>query len=66
MIQNERPHDGLGPPRWRRHRPARHVRTATGDRLRSVTYFTRTDYGQLSLRENLERDADAMRFIGHE
>jgi hypothetical protein len=42
------------------------ARTATGDRLRSVAYFTRTDYDQLSLRENLERDADVMRFIGHE
>jgi hypothetical protein len=31
-----------------------------------VTYFTRTDYDQLYLRENLERDADVMRFIGHE
>ena len=42
------------------------ARTATGDRLRSVTYFTRTDYDQLYLREDLERDADVMSFIGHE
>ncbi|EMA52987.1 hypothetical protein C451_11220 [Halococcus thailandensis JCM 13552] len=42
------------------------TRTATGDRLRSVTYFTRTDYDQLYLRGDLERDADVMSFIGHE
>ena len=42
------------------------ARTATGDRLRSVTYFTRTDYDQLYLRGDLERDADVMSFIGHE
>lgn len=42
------------------------ARTATGDRLRSVTYFTRTDYDQLYLREDLEHDADVMSFIGHE
>ncbi|WP_202593597.1 DUF7522 family protein [Halococcus sediminicola] len=42
------------------------ARTATGDRLRSVTYFTRTDYDQLYLRGDLERDADVMDFIGHE
>ncbi|RJS99647.1 MULTISPECIES: DUF7522 family protein [Halococcus] len=42
------------------------ARTATGDRLRSVTYFTRTDYDQLYLRDDLERDADVMSFIGHE
>ncbi len=42
------------------------ARTATGDRLRSVTYFTRTDYDQLYLRGDLEQDADVMSFIGHE
>lgn len=42
------------------------ARTATGDRLRSVTYFTRTDYDQLYLRDDLEQDADVMSFIGHE
>ena len=42
------------------------ARTATGDRLRSLTYFTRTDYDQLYLRGDLERDADVMSFIGHE
>ena len=42
------------------------ARTATGDRLRSLTYFTRTDYDQLYLRGDLEQDADVMSFIGHE
>jgi hypothetical protein len=41
------------------------ARTATGDRLRSVTYFTRTDYDQLYLRGDLAQDADVMSFIGH-
>ena len=41
-------------------------RTAIGDSLRSVTYFTRDDYEQVYLRENLERDADLSTFIGHE
>ncbi len=41
-------------------------RTAVGDSLRSVTYFTRDDYEQLYLREDLERDADLTSFIGHE
>ncbi|MFU8867193.1 hypothetical protein [Natronococcus sp.] len=41
-------------------------RTAIGDSLRSVTYFTRDDYEQLYLREDLERDADLSTFIGHE
>lgn len=41
-------------------------RTAVGDSLRSVTYFTRDDYEQLYLREDLERDADLSTFIGHE
>ncbi|MDG5817806.1 hypothetical protein [Natronococcus sp. A-GB7] len=41
-------------------------RTAIGDSLRSVTYFTRDDYEQLYLRGDLERDADLSTFIGHE
>lgn len=41
-------------------------RTAVGDSLRSVAYFDRTDYTQVYLREDLERDADLMSFIGHE
>ena len=47
-------------------RLVRVARTATGDSLRSVTYFTRSDYDQLYLRGDLERDADLMSFIGHE
>jgi hypothetical protein len=42
------------------------ARTATGDSLRSVTYFTRTDFDQLYLRDNLEQDADLSTFVGHE
>ncbi|ELY70981.1 DUF7522 family protein [Natrinema versiforme] len=41
-------------------------RTAIGDSLRSVTYFTRDDFEQLYLRDDLERDADLSTFIGHE
>jgi hypothetical protein len=41
-------------------------RTAVGDNLRSVTYFTRDDFDQLYLRDDLDRDADLMSFIGHE
>jgi hypothetical protein len=42
------------------------ARTATGDSLRSVTYFTRSDFDQLYLRGNLEQDADLNTFVGHE
>ena len=42
------------------------ARTATGDSLRSMTYFTRTDFDQLYLRDDLERDADLSTFVGHE
>ena len=42
------------------------ARTATGDSLRSVTYFTRSDFDQLYLREDLKRDADLNTFVGHE
>ncbi|WP_339104809.1 hypothetical protein [Haloterrigena salinisoli] len=41
-------------------------RTAIGDSLRSITYFTRDDFEQVYLREDLERDADLSTFIGHE
>lgn len=42
------------------------ARTATSDTLRSVTYFTRSNFEQLYLREDLERDADLEEFVGHE
>lgn len=42
------------------------VRTAIGDALRSVTYFTRDDYEQVYLRSDLEAGADLSGFIGHE
>jgi hypothetical protein len=42
------------------------ARTAAGDSLRSLTYFTRSDFEQLYLREDLQRDADLNSFIGHE
>jgi hypothetical protein len=42
------------------------ARTATGDSLRSVTYFTRSDFDQLYLRGDLEQDADLNTFVGHE
>lgn len=41
-------------------------RTSLGDSLRSVTYFTRDDYEQLYLRDDLSRDADLTSFIGIE
>lgn len=41
-------------------------RAVLGDSLRSVTYFTRTEYDQVYLRSDLERDADLDTFIGHE
>ncbi|WP_290818746.1 hypothetical protein [Halovivax sp.] len=41
-------------------------RTAVGDSTRSITYFTRDDFEQLYLRDDLERDADLSTFIGHE
>ncbi len=41
-------------------------RTGLGDHLRSVTYFTRDDYEQLYLRDDLEQDADLTTFIGNE
>jgi hypothetical protein len=42
------------------------ARTAAGDSLRSVTYFTRDDYEQVYLREGLDQDADLASFIGTE
>jgi hypothetical protein len=42
------------------------ARTATGDSLRSVTFFTRSDFDQLYLRDDLARDADLNTFVGHE
>ena len=42
------------------------ARTVIGDSLRSVTYFTKDDYEQVYLREDLERDADLSTFIGNE
>ena len=38
-------------------RLVRTTRTAIGDSLRSVTYFTRSDYDQLYLRDDFDRDA---------
>lgn len=47
-------------------RVVRTCRTAVGDSLRSITYFTRDDFEQLYLREDLDRDADLTTFVGHE
>lgn len=41
-------------------------RARVGDSLRSVTYFTHTDFDQLYLRDDLERAADLTSFIGVE
>lgn len=41
-------------------------RTAAGDDVRSVTYFTRDDYEQLYLRSDLQQDADLGAFVEHE
>lgn len=41
-------------------------RTSIGDSVRSVTYFTRSAYDQLYLRDDLDRDADLSTFIGTE
>jgi hypothetical protein len=42
------------------------TRTATGDSLRSVTYFTPADYEQIYLRSDLNRDADLDSFVATE
>ncbi|MFB6080853.1 MAG: hypothetical protein ABEJ81_07645 [Haloferacaceae archaeon] len=44
----------------------RACRTAVGDTLRSITYFTREDYRQVYLRSDLEPDADLAGFVDHE
>lgn len=41
-------------------------RATIGDNLRSITYFTRTDFQQLYLRSDLERDADLTGFVDYE
>jgi len=41
-------------------------RTAVGDSLRSVTYFTPEAYEQVYLRADLSADADLSAAIGHE
>ncbi|WP_128476141.1 DUF7522 family protein [Halorussus pelagicus] len=41
-------------------------RTAVGDELRSVTYFTEDDQDQLYLRGDLESDADLVGFADNE
>ena len=41
-------------------------RTAIGDQLRSLTYFTETDFEQLYLRSDLEADADLAGFVDYE
>lgn len=38
-------------------------RTAVGDELRSLTYFTRDDYRHIYLREDLERGPDPLAFV---
>lgn len=39
------------------------ARTSVGDELRSVTYFTPTDFEQLYLHSDLETGADVARFV---
>lgn len=41
-------------------------RTTIGDRLRSLTYFTESDFEQLYLRSDLEADADLAGFVDYE
>jgi len=47
-------------------RIVRICRTTVGDSLRSITYFTRDDYDQLYLRNDLAQDADLATFVGYE
>ena len=47
-------------------RIVRTCRSAVGDSLRSVTYFTRDEFEQIYLREDLDQDADLTTFVGHE
>ncbi len=42
------------------------ARTAVGDSLRSVTYFTPDAYEQIYLRAGLDSDADLTGFVEHE
>jgi hypothetical protein len=42
------------------------ARTAVGDSLRSVTYFTPDAYEQVYLRAGLDTDADLAGFVEHE
>lgn len=59
----------MAPPLLSESRADRIVETCreeTGDRLRSVTYFTRSDFEQLYLRSDLQQDADLTTFIGLE
>jgi hypothetical protein len=42
------------------------TRTAVGDSLRSLTYFTADAYEQVYLRAGLESDADLAGFVEHE
>ncbi|QWC19784.1 hypothetical protein [Halorubrum sp. 2020YC2] len=55
------------------HSPEKHgdellsaARTATGDELRSLTYFTKADVEQLYLRSDLSRTADLVGFAENE
>jgi hypothetical protein len=41
-------------------------RTAVGDSLRSITYFTPDEYKQIYLRSDLEADTDLGALVGHE
>ncbi|KAB1196496.1 MULTISPECIES: hypothetical protein [Haloferax] len=41
-------------------------RTAIGDQLRSITYFTKDRYEQIYLRSDLEADADLAGFVDYE
>jgi hypothetical protein len=41
-------------------------RTTIGDQLRSLTYFTDTDFQQLYLRSDLSADADLAGFVDYE
>jgi hypothetical protein len=47
-------------------RLAQTCRTTIGDSLRSMTYFTTSDYEQVYLRSDLSRDADLEQFVGTE
>jgi hypothetical protein len=42
------------------------ARTAVGDQVRSITYFTGDDHAQLYLRSDLDQDADLAGFVDYE